>query len=417
MGKNQRFHNSDEYYIQRAALSLNKAVDLQKITKRDRDLITEFINEIVATSQVSATRQHKVTSLLIRNRAYLPEYSACTITDVYNAIGNIKSAKNERGELRYSRNTVSDMVREIKRFFLWLSENGYTDIDSRKLHKIKLPAAPSITVTPDKILTEDEVLSIIQACTTSRDRALVSVLYEGGFRIGEIGNLTWGDVTFKSWNATARTAEKTGKERFVPLVSSRSYLIQWKEDYPLPITPDAFVFLTTTTHKPLQYAGVVKQLRIISNRAGVTKHIKPHIFRHSRITHMINNGMPESHVKMIMWGDVSSEMLRNYLHLNQDDIAAKVAEMNGISAEGEEEPKKKRGVKPQQCKVCAAINTPTAVYCSNCGTPLSEEGKVRMDSIEDRIRNEMLSNPEFMLMLASAMKNLEQERLQVSNDV
>ena len=81
------------------------------------------------------------------------------------------------------------------------------------------------------------------------------------------------------------------------------------------------------------------------------------------------------------------------------------------------QPKKKRGVKPQQCRVCAAINTPTAVYCSNCGTPLSEEGKVRMDSLEDRIRNEMLSNPEFVLSLASAMKKMEEERLQASNNV
>lgn len=417
MGKNQRFHNSDEYYIRRASGYLSKAVELQKITEKDRELISEFINEIVATSQVSAIRQHKVTSLLIRNRAYLPEYSACTISDVYQAIGNIKTAKNEKGELRYSRNTVSDMVREIKRFFLWLSENGYTEIDSRKLHKIKLPAAPSITVTPDKILTEEEVLSIIRACTTSRDRALVSVLYEGGFRIGEIGNLTWGDITFKSWNATARTAEKTGKERFIPLVSSRSYLIQWKEDYPLPITPDAFVFLTTTTHKPLQYAGVVKQLRIISKRAGVTKHIKPHIFRHSRITHMINNGMPESHVKMMMWGDVSSEMLRNYLHLNQNDIAAKVAEMNGISTEIQEEPKKKRGVKPQQCKVCAAVNTPTAMYCSNCGAPLSEEGRSKLNTMEEQIREQISNNPEFLFMLASLMKKSGEEGVQPAEDV
>lgn len=42
------------------------------------------------------------------------------------------------------------------------------------------------------LLTEEDVSTMINACSTSRDLALISVLYEGGFRIGELDNLTWG---------------------------------------------------------------------------------------------------------------------------------------------------------------------------------------------------------------------------------
>lgn len=413
MGKNQRFHNPDIYYIENAKSLLVKAVEQQRITQRDKELISEFIDENTAISQLSAIRRYKLTVTLIKNRYYLPEYSACTIGDIYSAIGKIKDAKKENGDPKYSAHTISDMIREVKRFSRWLSTNNYSEISLSKIEKIKVPRGPSITVTPDKILTEEEIVKIIEACNTTRDRALMSVLYEGGFRIGEIGNLTWGDIVFNEWNVTARTSEKTGKERFVPLISSRPYLSQWKEDYPLPITPDAFVFLTTNTHKPLHYEGLLKQIRVITTRAGITKYIKPHVFRHSRITHLIKNGMPESHVKMMMWGDVNSDMLRNYLHLEPKEIAARLAEMNGIkSTETAEEEKKKKRVTPQQCKICATLNSPTAMYCSNCGTPLGEEGKSRLQSIEGRVRDRMLEDPEFMLMLAVSMKKLDEEKLQ-----
>ena len=32
---------------------------------------------------------------------------------------------------------------------------------------------------------------MIDACRTSRDRAILMTLYEGGFRIGEIGEMKW----------------------------------------------------------------------------------------------------------------------------------------------------------------------------------------------------------------------------------
>jgi len=46
------------------------------------------------------------------------------------------------------------------------------------------------------LLTPDEITGMVKACTRPMDRALIMMLYEGGFRIGEIGTMTWGDLTF-----------------------------------------------------------------------------------------------------------------------------------------------------------------------------------------------------------------------------
>ena len=411
MSKNQRFHCSDTYYLEHTLGLLSKAVNINAITEEERKLIDEFMGELVATSHISPTRRYKLVGTIIRNHAYHPEYAKCSIGDVYQAIDQIITGRKENGEPRYTKSSAADMVQMIKRFFMWLVENGYSDINLAKLTKIKVPKAGETPITAEMLLTEEEILSLITACATTRDRALISVLYEGGFRIGEIGNLTWGDVVFTDWNVTATTAEKTGKRRYVPLIASRSYLAQWKNDYPLPITPDAFVFLTTNTKKPLQYQGLVKQIRIIATRAGITKYIKPHIFRHSRVTHLIQKGMSESTVKLMMWGDVSTNMMKVYQHLTNKDIECSIAELNGIIPPDARDPQdNRRKMRPIQCPRCATVNSPTLKFCGNCGAPLVPGEVDKVETMEEEIRRMMSSDPTFMTEMFSVMKKMEEDR-------
>jgi integrase/recombinase XerD len=58
------------------------------------------------------------------------------------------------------------------------------------------------------------------------------MIYEGGFRVGELCNLHWNQVKFNDWNVVINVNDKTGKPRYVPLVMALSYLAQWRNDYP-----------------------------------------------------------------------------------------------------------------------------------------------------------------------------------------
>lgn len=408
MGTNQRFHCTHGYYLEHSSTLLNKAVTAGNITSEDRELIKEYIDELAATSQISPTRRYKLTGILIRNRKYHPAYADCTLKDIYAAINVIKTATKEDGTPRYKKNTISDLLQLLKRFFIWLVENGKNShIPVDKLYKIKTPGYDYHTLTAEALLTEEEIRRIVEAAATPRDRALISVLYEGAFRIGEIGNMRWGDVMFTEWNVTINTAEKTGKPRFVPLVSSRAYLAEWKNAYPLPITPESFVFLTTTTKKPLQYQGLVKQMRIIATRAGITKHIKPHIFRHSRITHLMQKGVSEASVKLMGWGDTTTDMLKVYLHLTNADIEKDIARLNGITLPDAAETKRAgEAMNPIQCPRCASINPPTAKYCIACGKALVESEAAAVENLSDEVRKN-LNDPAFIMAVVQAMRELE----------
>ena len=410
MGKNQRFHCSQGYYLEHSSTLLEKAANEGKIDEEERAIIEEYIGEMVAISQISPVRRYKLVGTIIRNHEFHPHFTECKINDIYRAIDQIKTATNPDGTPRYKKNTIADLVQMIKRFFIWLAENEYCEIDLKKLKKIHAPRYNQSTVTADMLLTESEVLAIIGAANNSRDRALISLLYEGGFRIGEVGNLTWGQVEFTAWNVTVNTAEKTGKPRYVPLTAARAYLSQWKNDYPFPITPSNYVFLTSTTHKPLQYAGLVKQIRALATRAGVKKHIKPHIFRHSRITHLSQKGLNESIIKMMMWGDVNTNMMKVYQHLTDTDVDEAIAEMNGVNIPNKEEKQKRSGnMRPVQCPRCATVNSPNMKFCGNCGAPLTIDEEATMDNMTDEIRSSMSSDPAFLMEMYSAMQQVAKD--------
>ena len=146
--------------------------------------------EMVATWHISPTHRYKRVRNIIRNHAYHRGYTKCSIADVYRATDLIGTELKETGEPRDTRNSAADMIQMIKRFFVWLVENGYSDINLAKLNKIKVPKAGDTPITAEMLFAEADILAMINACTTSRDRALISMLYDGGFRIGEIGNLT-----------------------------------------------------------------------------------------------------------------------------------------------------------------------------------------------------------------------------------
>jgi integrase/recombinase XerD len=91
----------------------------------------------------------------------------------------------------------------------------------------------------------------MNSCIRSIDRAIIMMLYEGGFRIGEIGMMKWGDLTFDKWGVIVNVNFKTNKPRYIRLVMAREYIATWKNDYPFrPVTNEMPVFITDHSTLP-----------------------------------------------------------------------------------------------------------------------------------------------------------------------
>jgi len=401
------FHRSDETYLRNIQEMIARKTHNGDITPQDAGLLREYLAEITAESGISPVRQYKIAIQIVGLRRFLPPFAGATAGDLYTAVNQIRAATGDDGAPLFKQNTISDMIRFLRRFYLWMIENGYSAIPEAKVKKIKPPAYQRMTKTAEEILTEDEIRAMLEAARTPKDRALLAILYESGCRIGELGTLTWGQVKFTNWNVTLNVNGKTKKPRYIPLVIARPYLAAWKAAYPKKITPEAHVFLTATTQLPLQYAGVVKQFRIIAERAGVTKHITPHLFRHSRITHLIQQGMSESVIKLMMWGSLTTSMFQTYAHLTNRDIDSAMAKLTGVTTEEEE---RSVALEAKQCPRCHSVNGPTYHFCATCGLALDQDAEIELrgaqEATDEYYLKKILNNPVMLEKLTRTLQSI-----------
>ena len=394
------FHVSDVKYAEYTRSTLSSAVEENRATHEDAALIQEFTGEIAATSQISQARKYKITYTLVGWRRFIGPFTENRIGDLYAGVEAIRSSCKADGTPEYTQNSLSDYLRFLKRFYRWLIENGYSTVPLEKVIKIKAPRYENGVKNAEALLTPEEMRRMIEACTTAKDRALIATLYEGGFRIGEIGTLQWGQVKFTDWNATINTDFKTGKGRYVPLVMAREYLAAWKADYPGDMTPDAPVFLSHTKRQ-YQYRGLSKRLKLIARRADVEKEITPHLFRHSRITHMLQQGYSESVIKKLMWGSLDTNMLSTYGHLQDSDIDDEIASMAGVKPPAAKEAAE--CLEPRQCPRCYTVNAPTHSFCSRCGLELTKEAVESVKLAEAQAE----LTPEYQALYEKIMHDLQ----------
>ncbi|KAF5071315.1 Tyrosine recombinase XerC [anaerobic digester metagenome] len=337
------------------------------LSPEDRTYITEFINDLRACKGISLGRQNKLTTHLCHWRRFIGPYDQNTIDDLTAGVNALRAAKSSTGRA-YKTNTIIDYILILKQFYTWMIDREYSSVPEKRLRKITAPPKPRMTKTAADILSPEEVTSFLSACTNSRDRALFSLLYEAGLRPGEAGTLTWRQLDFDEYGAIVNLDFKTGRPRYVRLLMSTEVLAQWRRDYPLEQTPDSLVFLNRL-QEPLTYATMAKQMQVIAKRAGISKHLTLHLFRHSRITHLVREGVPIPVVGMLFWGDPTARELETYLHLVNTDVDRAMLAHYGIKSERSLEPER---VEVHECPRCHTIAGPGIRFCGRCGLGLTD---------------------------------------------
>ena len=349
--------------------SILKGLRNNVITEEDARLIRAFTAEMQSARDISLKRAHKLTYTLVGLRRFIGPFRENDITALYVGIAALKNGKSLKDK-PYSANSIRDHLLTLKQFYLWLVDNELIDIPLKKVKGLKVPNPNTMTKVASDLLTVEEIMAMLHASEQSRDRALITMLYEGGFRIGEMGIMRWGDIQFDRFGVVVNVMFKTNKPRYIRLVMSREHLAAWQNDYPFqPVTNEMPVFLTRRKI-PLSYSSAAMQLKRIAKKAKLKKHVTPHLFRHSRITHLIREGVSESVIKLMMWGNLTTDMFQTYAHLTGSDIDKEILSTYGISEEKQE--KAKTRLEPRQCEHCRTINSPISNYCSLCGRPLDE---------------------------------------------
>jgi site-specific recombinase XerD len=327
--KIQSLYGNNQY--ENATALINKST----LTKENKKLIIDFANNCTARG-LTKTRTTKYLYHLRKIALQINKpLNEVTRKDIEILINWLNSSK-------YSPWTQADFRIAIKVFYKWLEAEklGLT------IKEIEMQRKEPALITwfssrvkktsqkmPEQLLTEEEILSLIKSAQNIRDKAFIATLYESGARISEIGTLKIKNLAFDQYGIKATLFGKTGS-RTIRLISATKYLTDWINQHPNKTEQESYVWTGQESKERLNYTSFSDILKIAKKRAGITKPINPHHFRHSRAT-ILAKKLTEQQLKQYMGWASASEMASVYVHLSGRDSDEAILELYGLKEKTE----------------------------------------------------------------------------------
>ena len=174
----------------------------------------------------------------------------------------------------------------------------------------------------DKILRPEELEALLRACGNPRDRAILAILAETGLRIGELFSMRLRDVeALQDGSFRLIVRGKTGL-RVVVALRSAPMLSEWLKAHPRSGDPEAPLWTTLKKpFRPLRPKAFREHLRHLARRAGLSRPVSPHMFRHTCMTQLARV-LTEQELKAVAGWTMSSRMASVYVHLSGRDAEA-----------------------------------------------------------------------------------------------
>jgi site-specific recombinase XerD len=214
-----------------------------------------------------------------------------------------------------SDNSRKRIISGIKSLFTFGNKLGYIRFNvaaALKSPKIKNELAA-------RILTEDEVLTMIHKTVKRRDNVLLRLLYASAGRISEVSALTWADVQPNGDSGQVTLFGKGGKTRAVKLSIATWKALQGLR--PQGAGNDAPVFVSQKGGGALDPSQVHRTVKAAAVRAGIAGNVSAHWLRHSHASHALDRGANIALVRDTL-GHSSLAVTSRYTHAKPNDSSA-----------------------------------------------------------------------------------------------
>ena len=199
---------------------------------------------------------------------------------------HIRDYLSELVKKGFSNTTINQAVNAIKFYYEMVQDmpNRFYEIE-RPIKDHKLP----------KVISKEEVLAIIEHTNNIKHRCIVMLLYSAGLRRSELINLKISDIDSKRMLIRVEGA-KGNKDRYtllshIVLQDVRRYYQQYK--------PQKFLFEGPQNEK-YSSTSIASIIDNSAAKAGIRKHVMPHMIRHSFATHLLENGTDLRNIQMLL---------------------------------------------------------------------------------------------------------------------
>ena len=334
-------------------------IDQSSISKTNKETINEFVDKLKANGRNDKTIAKHLYCLKMFLKGFEGKnFKNASRKDIEHALIYING-------LSISEQTKVNVKISIKFMYKQIFGNG--DFYPEQVAWVRTTLAKKNKLLPEDILTEDEVLRMIDAANNVRDKAIIGLLYDSGIRAGELLSMRKKDVNLETELAHITVNGKTGPRKIpimfsVPMVAQYLNLIKDKK------SEDNLWWNLAQSHVKgiLEYSGFKKMITEVSNSAKIGKRIYPHLFRHSRASNYANK-LTEQQLKAFFGWTGGSSMAATYVHLSGRDIDNAVLQANGQKPIDNITESK---LKVKICQRCQFSNGTDSKYCNRCALPL-----------------------------------------------
>ena len=183
--------------------------------------------------------------------------------------------------------------------------------------------APRGTRRLPSALSPDEAVQLVaiegDGLLAVRDRALFELAYSSGLRVSELAGLDVDALDLAT--GEVRVWGKGSKERVVPVgAPAREALQVWIAQRPaLAAAEEAAIFVSRSGRR-LTSRAIQQRLAVWSVRRGMSRHVHPHMLRHSFASHVLQSSGNLRAVQELL-GHASIASTQIYTHLDFQALA------------------------------------------------------------------------------------------------
>jgi len=276
-------------------------------------------------------------------KSYLELEKSLSDNSVEAYLGDVEKLTAFLQASNLNKTPVQIDLKDLQAFVKWIAEFGITQSSqARAISGIKafykycllediitkdpttLLEAPKLKRQLPDVLTFNEIENIIAQIDLStpeggRNKAILETMYSCGLRVSELVNLKLSqlylDVGF------IRVLGKGSKERLVPIGSvAIKYVLIYRNNIrvhsPVQAGEEDLLFLNRRG-KRLSRVMIFLIIKDLVKKAGITKIISPHTFRHSFATHLVEGGADLRAVQEML-GHESITTTEIYTHLDRE---------------------------------------------------------------------------------------------------
>ena len=239
---------------------------------------------------------------------------------------NLQQFSAELHDIGIHARSQARIISGIHSFYRFLVLNNYIETDPSELLE-----TPKIGLHLPEVLTVEEIDRIIETVDMDkaegqRNRAILETLYSCGLRVSELCNLKLSDLYFTE--GFIKVEGKGSKQRIVPIsqraIKEIRYWLIDRQAWRVKPGYEDYVFLARWG-KGISRIMIFHLIKELADKAGITKKISPHTFRHSFATHLLEGGANLRAIQAML-GHESITTTEIYTHIDRNRLRQEIIE-------------------------------------------------------------------------------------------